>query len=123
MSGQVLSRVGLPVAGPGELSHPLPERRLRGNPQRETWNQVEAPLAGAQQFYAGLWRSEVGHWRIQMGPTEREVFTVVEGRCRVHAADGSFQEAGPGQAIHIPPGFQGSFEVLETVTKVYVIVE
>jgi uncharacterized cupin superfamily protein len=58
-----------------------------------------------------------------MGPTEQEVFTVLSGRCRVHGDDGGVQEAGPGQAIHIPAGFTGAFEVLETVTKVYVITE
>lgn len=118
-----LSVFGLPVSGPAEPSHPQPERLISGNPLRETWNHIDLPLAGAKQLYAGVWRSEVGHWRIAMGPTEQEVFTVLEGRCRVHSDAGGFQEAGPGQAIHIPAGFTGSFEVLETLTKTYVICE
>ncbi len=48
---------------------------------------------------------------------------MLSGRCRVRGADGTVQEAGPGEAIFIPPGFQGAFEVLETVTKTYAIVE
>ncbi|WP_342130426.1 cupin domain-containing protein [Hydrogenophaga sp. OTU3427] len=123
MSTLKLSGFGLPVSGAAELSHPRPERLIQGNPQRETWSAVEAPLAGAATLYSGVWRSEVGHWRIAMGPTEQEVFTVLSGRCRVHGDGGGVQEAGPGQAIHIPAGFTGSFEVLETVTKVYVITE
>jgi uncharacterized cupin superfamily protein len=114
---------GLPVQGQAELSHPRPERLIAGNPLRETWNALDAPLGGAQNLSTGVWRCEPGHWRIAFGPTEREVFTVLQGRCRVHHDAGDFQEAGPGQAIHIPPGFTGSFEVIEAVTKVYVIVE
>ena len=32
-------------------------------------------------------------------------------------------EFGPGQAVVIPAGFKGSFEVLETLTKTYAIVD
>ena len=123
MSGLKLSGFGLPVAGEPEVSHPQTDRLISGNPRRDTWSAVETDLAGASRFYSGVWRSEVGHWRIAMGPTEQEVFTVLEGRCRVHADNGEVQEAGPGQAVFIPAGFTGSFEVLETVTKVYVITE
>lgn len=49
--------------------------------------------------------------------------TVLAFRCRVHGADGSVQAAGPGEAIFIPAGFQGSFEVLETWTKTCAIVD
>ena len=45
------------------------------------------------------------------------------GRCRLHAPDGSFEEAGPGEAIYIAPGFEGAFEVLETLTKTYMIID
>lgn len=118
-----LSAFGLPVSGEPEVSHPQPDRLISGNPRRDTWHHVSAPLGEAKQLYSGVWRSEVGHWRIAMGPTEQEVFTVLEGRCRVHSDAGGFQEAGPGQAIHIPAGFTGSFEVLETLSKIYVICE
>jgi uncharacterized protein len=120
-----LTRFGLPdsTLGAPELSHPQPERLLQGNPLRETWNCVQAPVGGAQALCAGLWRCEPGHWRIAMAATEQEVFTVLAGRCRVHSDAGGFQEAGVGQSIHIPAGFTGSFEVLEAVTKAYVIVE
>lgn len=123
MSEQQLLSFGAAVPGPPEVSHPAPERLIAGNPRRDTWNLVDAPLAGAQRFYSGVWRSELGHWRIAMSPTEQEVFTVLEGRCRVHSDTGESTEAGPGQAVRIPAGFTGSFEVLETLTKVYVIVE
>ena len=53
---------------------------------------------------------------------EHELFTVLQGRCRVHREDGSCQEAGAGEAIYIPAGFRGSFEVLEKVIKTYAMV-
>lgn len=108
------------MPGEPEVDHPRPERLLRGNPRRDTWNVVDEPVTG--RVYAGVWRCEPGHWRIEMGEDERELFTVLEGRCRVHADDGSLQEAGPGQAIWIPAGFHGSFEVVEPLTKTYTII-
>ena len=104
------------------LDHPKPERLIRGNPLRETWNRVDEALP-AGRVYCGVWRCEPGHWRIAMGPTERELFTVVSGRCRVHDARGDYQEAGPGEALYLPPGFVGEFEVLEHLTKTYMIAE
>ena len=104
------------------VDHPRPERLLRGNPMRETWNLIEDSLPAGQVF-CGVWRCEPGHWRIAMGPTERELFTVLAGRCRVHDARGGLEEAGPGEGIYIPPGFEGAFEVLEHLTKTYMICE
>ena len=114
----------LTVQPPGEPStdHPRPERLIRGNPLRETWNLVDEST-GAGQVYCGVWRCEPGHWRIATGPTERELFTVLAGRCRVHDALGGFEEIGPGEGLYIPPGFEGAFEVLEPLTKTYMICE
>lgn len=109
-------------AGSPETDHPRPERLIRGNPLRETWNLIDEALPAGQVF-CGVWRCEPGRWRIAMGPTERELFTVVDGRCRVHDAQGGHEEAGPGDGIYIPPGFEGEFEVLEHLTKTYMICE
>lgn len=117
-----LIKLNAQPAGTPDIDHPRPERLIRGNPLRETWNRVDDPLV-AGQVYCGVWRCEPGHWRIAMGPTERELFTVLQGRCRVHDERGGFEEAGPGEAIYIPPGFAGAFEVLEPLTKTYMICE
>ena len=109
-------------SGPADIDHPRAERLVRGNPKRETWNLVEADLAAGKVF-TGVWRCEPGRWRIAMGPSERELFTVLRGRCRVHDALGGFEEVGPGEGLYIPPGFEGEFEVLEHLTKTYMIVE
>lgn len=109
-------------AGEPIHDHPRPERLLRGNPLRETWNLVEQAMPAGQVF-CGVWRCEPGHWLIAMGPTERELFTVLQGRCRVHDAQGGAEDVGPGEGLYIPPGFEGSFEVLEHLTKTYMIAE
>jgi len=104
------------------LDHPRPDRLVQGNPLRETWNLVDADLP-AGKVYCGVWRCEPGRWRIAMGETERELFTVLAGRCRVHDAVGGYEEVGPGEGLYMPPGFAGEFEVLEHLTKTYMIAE
>jgi len=109
------------MPGQPQVEHPSAERAIAGRPRRQTWNLVDASSAGATMS-CGVWHCEAGHWRIAFPIHEHELFTVLEGRCRVHAADGSFKEAGPGQALFIPGGFVGSFEVLEPLKKTYAIV-
>jgi len=110
-----------PTSSP-TTDHPRPDRLVHGNPLRETWNAVDTTLPAGQVF-CGVWRCEPGRWRIAMGATERELFTVLQGRCRVHDAHGGFEEVGPGEGLYIPPAFTGEFEVMETLTKTYMICE
>jgi len=109
------------MAGTPSTGYPKPERRMVGNPRRDTWNMVDVVLTPSR-LYCGIWHCEPGHWRIETDAGYHEFFTVLSGRCRVHAADGTWQEAGPGEAMFIPGGFQGSFEVLEALSKSYAIV-
>lgn len=117
----VLQKMAASMPGTPEVDYPRPERLLAGHPRRETWSTVDTAVQGARLF-CGVWRCEPGHWRIEMADDEHELFTVLTGRCRVHAEDGSFAEAGLGEAIVIPAGFRGSFEVIEALTKTYAIV-
>jgi uncharacterized protein len=108
-----------PPSTPPEIDFPREERREIGAPERRTWVLYESGPAG---LVAGIWECDVGRWRIQMDPTEHEYMVVLAGRCRLHATDGTFTECGPGEALVIPAGFAGSFEVLETLRKHFVIV-
>jgi uncharacterized protein len=118
---QLIKLTAEPAGAPAH-DRPKPERLVQGNPLRETWNLVQADLPAGEVF-CGVWRCEPGRWRIAMGETERELFTVIAGRCRVHDQHGGFEEAGPGEGLYMPPGFEGEFEVLETLTKSYMICE
>lgn len=102
------------------IDHPRPERREVGDPERRTWVLHESAEEG---LAAGIWECEPGRWRIAFGPREHEYFIVLEGVCRVHDASGHVETFGPGQAVVLPPGFEGSFEVVERLRKHFVIVE
>jgi uncharacterized protein len=103
-----------------EVDYPKPERRVRGNPKRTTWNNY---VNKNGEVYAGVWSSEPGAWNIQMGEGEDEFFFVVEGRCRLTDVAGAAVTAGAGESLVIPAGFKGVFEVLEPITKHYMIVD
>ncbi len=117
-----LTRFSADSAGEPAIDFPKVERRLIGNPKRETWNAMSAAL-NAGQIDTGIWRCEPGKWKIAFSATKHEVFTVLSGRCRVHTDDGHYEEVGTGESLYIPPNFIGAFEVLEMITKTYVIVE
>ena len=103
-----------------ESDHPREDRRLDGNPRRTTSNLF---TYASGEVHAGIWACERGSWRIAFAPNKDEYFCVLEGRCRVIDEYGHAAEAGPGDALVIPAGFKGVFEVLEPVRKHYVIVE
>jgi uncharacterized cupin superfamily protein len=56
-------------------------------------------------------------------PARHEFFQVISGRLRIVDAAGQAREFGPGDAGIIPAGFVGTFEVLEAVTKRYVMLD
>lgn len=95
-----------------------PEKVLAGNPTTRT--QVLYEDAEAKQ-YAGEWEATVGRWRIAY--TEWEYIRVLSGRCIVTGDDGTKIEAGAGDSFVIEPGFAGTWEVLETMHKLWVIRE
>ncbi|MCA1323349.1 cupin domain-containing protein [Herbaspirillum sp. alder98] len=103
-----------------EIDYPLEERRLDGNPKRTTWNHF---TNAAGDVHAGIWACEKGSWRIAFSQHKDEYFYVLEGRCRVIDEQGHAAEAGPGDAMVIPAGFKGVFEVVEPMRKHYVVVE
>lgn len=102
------------------FDHPRPDRLVSGNPQRTTWNHY---TNASDEVFAGVWSSEMGSWRIAMGEREDELFFVTAGRCRLTADDGHSVDCAAGQSLLIPAGFRGVFEVLEPLTKHYMIVD
>jgi uncharacterized cupin superfamily protein len=102
-----------------EFDFPRAERLLAGNPQRITWSHF---VNDSGEVYMGVWASEVGSWHIEMGATEDEYFYVLEGRGRI-VGEQATKEFSAGDAVVIPAGFTGIFEVIEPLKKHYVIVE
>ena len=103
-----------------EFDHPRPERVVNGNPQRTTWNHF---TNRSGEVFAGVWASEVGSWRIEMSESEDEYFYVIEGSGALIENNGERRVFEVGDAVIIPAGFKGIFEVTTALKKHYVIVE
>ena len=101
-----------------EVSRPAAERIISGDPRQLTWNHYSDPTG---QFHAGIWQGEVGSWRVQYGPQEEELCTIIEGRVRLTDAQGKAQEFAPGETFVVPGGFTGIWENLTRVRKVYAV--
>jgi hypothetical protein len=103
-----------------EFDHPRSDRLVNGNPQRTTWNHF---TNRSGEMFAGVWASEVGSWRIEMGETEDEYFYVIEGSGAIIEENGERRSFTVGDVVIIPAGFKGIFEVSTPLKKHYVIVE
>ena len=100
------------------IDYPHPERLIRGNPKRTTWNRYEE-----NGVFMGEWACEVGAWKIAFGNDEHEYFQVISGRCRVCDEQGNGTEYGPGDGCMMGPRFVGTFEVLQPLLKRYMIID
>jgi uncharacterized protein len=93
------------------------ERMISSEPSRTTtWNHYTDPT---EQFFAGIWSSTVGAMKVTY--TEEEQCYILEGRCRLTDINGASKEFGPGSAFVIPAGFEGVWDTLEPVKKIYTI--
>ena len=98
-----------------ETGAPAPDRLISGDPQFTTWN-VEEAEGG---LYAGVWKSTPGKWRIAYD--EWEYFHILEGHSVVTEEGGSPIHLKAGDRHILRPGFKGTWEVIETTRKDYVI--
>lgn len=98
-----------------ETGGPAPDRLISGDPQFTTWNVEEA----AGGLYAGIWQSTPGKWRIAYD--EWEYFHILEGHSVVTEEGGAPVHLRAGDRHILRPGFRGTWEVLETTRKDYVI--
>jgi len=73
------------------------------------------------RFFAGIWRSSVGAWRVSY--TENELCVLTAGRVRITDDYGRQSTYGPGDSFVMPAGFSGLWEVLEPAQKFYAIYE
>ncbi len=97
-----------------EQNRPPAERLLAGDPQFTTWNCEER-----DGMYAGLWEATPGKWRIEYDEWE---FCLILSGVSVIAEDGDeARRVMAGSSFVLQPGFKGSWEVLETTRKAYVI--
>lgn len=98
-----------------ETGAPAPDRLISGNPQFTTWNVEEAEGS----LYAGIWQSTPGKWRIVY--EEWEYFHILAGHSVVTEEGGAPVHLRAGDSYILRPGFKGTWEVIETTRKDYVI--
>lgn len=98
-----------------EHSRPAPERVISGDPVFRSWNADEAEGG----LYTGIWEATPGKWRIVYD--EWEFCHILSGLSIITEDDGESRTVKPGDSFVLKPGFKGSWEVLETTRKEYVI--
>jgi uncharacterized cupin superfamily protein len=98
-----------------EPGAPTAERILAGHPQFRTWNLEET----AGGLYAGIWEATPGKWRIVY--EEWEYFSVLSGYSIVTEDGGETWHLRAGDRMVLRPGFKGTWEVVETTSKDYVV--
>lgn len=101
-------------SGPGETGRPAPDRLVAGDPVFTTWEAETGP-----RIFAGIWQSTPGTWRVVY--EEWEYFRILSGHSVLRGQDGTLLDLRAGVSAIIRPGFAGTWEVLETTTKDYVI--
>jgi uncharacterized protein len=97
-----------------ETDRPAPEKLIAGDPVFTTWNVEER-----DGLYCGIWQSTPGKWRVSYD--EWEYCHILEGRSVLTGADGTEYRLAAGDSIILRPGFCGTWEVIETTRKDYVI--
>ncbi len=107
---QRVTRDGIPP----ETRRPAPERVLAGDPVHTTW-----PIEETDSIACGLWQSTPGKWTISYD--EWEYVHIHSGHSILTDSQGRETHLRAGDSYVIRPGFRGTWEVVETTLKDYVI--
>lgn len=97
-----------------ETERPAPEKLISGDPEFTTWNAEER-----DGLYCGIWQSTPGKWRISYD--EWEFCHILEGVSVIAEDGGEAVTVRAGDSFILRPGFKGTWEVIETTRKEYVI--
>jgi uncharacterized cupin superfamily protein len=97
-----------------ETGAPAPDLLIAGDPRHRTWNHEDF-----EGLSAGTWESTPGKWRVEYA--EWEYVRILAGHSILTGDDGSVQHLRAGDRAVIRPGFRGTWEVVETTRKDYVI--
>lgn len=107
---QFLSRKGITP----EVSRPAPDRIVSGDPVFTSWN-----IEDRDGLYCGIWQCTPGKWRIHYD--EWEYCRILSGVSVITQDGGAARIIRTGDSFILRPGFRGTWEVMETTVKDYVI--
>jgi uncharacterized protein len=97
-----------------EVTRPAATKLLAGDPVHTTWN-----LEDRDGLFCGLWQSTPGLWQISY--TEWEYMHILQGVSVITDDRGHAVTLRAGDSYVIRPGFVGTWQVVETTLKDYVI--
>ena len=100
------------------ISRPAPDRLIEGTPEQKARNYF-SDVTG--QFFAGIWESTPGKWRVRY--TETEFCHITRGSVYIEDGVGRGYTFKAGDSFVIPSGFSGTWYVKEPTAKLYVIFE
>lgn len=106
--------LAIEASGAPETGAPATDRLVSGAPEHRTWN-----LEERDGLYCGVWESTPGKWRISYD--EWEFCHILSGISVLTEDGGEARTVRAGDAFVIRPGFRGTWEVIETTRKEYVI--
>ena len=95
------------------------DRVLSGKPEQVLWNHFQD---SSKQMVSGIWECSPGKWTANYA-TKNEFCHILSGQAILSDVAGNSKEYSAGDSFVIPAGFVGTWEVVETVRKLYVIVE
>jgi len=102
------------AAAAPEQGRPPADRVISGDPVHTTWN-----AETRDGLLCGIWQSSPGKWRIAY--EEWEYCRIIAGVSVITQDGGAARIVRAGDSFIIRPGFRGTWEVLETTVKDYVI--
>lgn len=97
-----------------EVTRPDPGRVIAGDPVHTTWSIEER-----DGLIAGIWESTPGTWRVDY--TEWEYCRILSGTSILTEDGQPPVTVRAGESFVLRPGFRGTWEVVETTRKDYVI--
>lgn len=103
-------------SGDPEVSAPNADRLVAGTPAFRTWNAYES---ADSKTYCGIWEATPGTWRIHYD--EWESCTLLSGHSVVTPDGAAPVHLRAGDTMVLEPGFSGTWQVIETTRKSYVI--
>jgi uncharacterized cupin superfamily protein len=97
-----------------DVTRPAAEKVISGDPVHTTWN-----IEDHDGLLCGLWQSTPGKWRTSY--SEWEYVFIHSGHSVLTDEAGTQTHLRGGDSYIIRPGFTGTWEVLQTTLKDYVI--
>jgi len=101
---------------PFEAGGPKPERLVEGRPQFRTWT---FDTHDGETMFSGVWESTPGKWRIVYD--EWEFCSILSGESLIEGDDGSRLHVRAGDSFVLKPGFAGTWQVIDTTRKLFVV--